>query len=148
MSAGSFGAPTPTPRSSSFCNPRRMWLAEVGGGFELLRRETHLPRGSRFKASLRELPGEAFPSWVTQRGACPSLGKGEAFTLLLYGWERYFLLIFKGLWDSSSAEGHSKCQVLSRCHSGTFRGPVRVEGVKVLSSSCFQAGLATLFLHP
>lgn len=99
MSAGSFGAPTPTPRSSSFCNPRRMWLAEVGGGFELLRRETHLPGGSRFKASLRELPGEAFPSSVTQSGACPTLGKGEAFTLLPYGWERYFFLIFKGVWD-------------------------------------------------
>lgn len=76
-----------------------MWLAEVGGGFELLRRETHLPGGSRFKASLRELPGEAFPSLVTQSGACPTLGKGEAFTLLPYGWERYFFLIFKGVWD-------------------------------------------------
>ena len=28
LSAGSFGAPTPIPRSSSFCHPGRMWLVE------------------------------------------------------------------------------------------------------------------------
>lgn len=49
LSAGSLGAPTPTPKSSSFCNPRRMWLAGVGagGGFELPWRETHPPGRGR-----------------------------------------------------------------------------------------------------
>lgn len=74
LSAGSLGAPTPTLRSSSFCNPRRMWLAGVGadGGFELSRLETPPPGGrcGKFKASLKELPGEAFHSWMTRSGAC------------------------------------------------------------------------------
>lgn len=75
-----------------------MWLAGVGGGFEPLGRETHPPGGGRFGSSLRELPGEAFHSWVPRSGAGPALGKEGAFTLLLSGRERYhFFLIFKGV---------------------------------------------------
>lgn len=126
-----------------------MWLAGVGGGFELLRRETHLPGGGRFKASLRELPGDAFPSWLTWSSACPSLGREGGFTLLLFGWERdHFFLIFEGVRDPPSAKRHSKCWVLSRCGPGPSEGPLRAEDVGIPSPSGFRAGLATPCVHP
>lgn len=79
----------PHPQVFLFLQPQADVAGGVGGGFELLRRETHLLGGGRFKASLRELPGEALPSWVTWSHACPSLGKEGAFMLLLFGRERY-----------------------------------------------------------